>query len=249
MENNRVPKDIAVVIPAYREKATIRDVTMRALKQAEFVIVVDDGSDDQTADQLTGLDVTVIRNEQNGGKAKALNDGIGHAIDSGAQAIVTLDADGQHQPEDIPRLVEAAKTYPDRIIIGSRMKNRDAAPSIRLKANKFANFWVSWAAGLPISDTQSGFRLYPARLFDDIKIETSKRKSFVFESEILIEACRRGYKVVSVPIEAIYPEVARPSHFRPVYDIAQITFMVAGKLFMRGMSPVGLYRSLTEAGE
>jgi glycosyltransferase involved in cell wall biosynthesis len=237
--------EVAVVIPAYNESATIAAIAKRAAQFVTSVTVVDDGSTDNTAELAKNAGVMVIVQPVNGGKAKALMTGIEAARKNGAIGIITLDGDGQHHPEDIPRLIAAWRQNNRRIVIGARLINREAFPKARLRANLFANFWIAWAAGLPLADSQSGFRLYPASLFDEVCIPTAHNKCFVFESEIIIEGARAGYGVVAAPIEAIYEKGARPSHFRPVYDIAQITLMVAGKLFKRGMFIPGLIRSLT----
>ncbi len=140
---------IVAVIPAYNEARTIRDVVLRTLDQLSEVIVVDDGSSDGTAAELAGLRVTLISNPENLGKGASLWRGFAVALAEGADAVVTLDADAQHQPEDIPRLVEAWRAQPGRIVIGARVLDRDKAPPLRAFANRFANFWVAWAAGCP----------------------------------------------------------------------------------------------------
>ena len=232
-----------VVIPAYNEGATIREVAVRALAECPRVVVVDDGSTDDTADALAGLAATVLRNPFNQGKAAALWRGMQHAMNAGADAVITLDGDGQHRPQDIPRLLDAASHWPETIVIGSRMANAAAFPRKRLLANRTANFWISWASGYAIEDSQSGFRLYPAALLRDIEPAHDHAHGFVFESEILIEAARRGVYSVPVQIEAIYAPAARPSHFRSVVDVLRITRMVAWKLLTRGLYPQGFVRA------
>ena len=157
---------------------------------------------------------------------------------------MTLDGDGQHAPEDIPRLLAEAAVYPDHVIIGARRRDQRRAAFWRYVANRVADFWISWAAGYSLADSQSGFRVYPASLLSCVKIKHGKARSFVFESEILIEATRSGYRSLAVPIEALRRPGTRPSYFRPVLDIARITCMVGWKLISRGMYPIGLYRSL-----
>ena len=233
-----------VVIPAYNEAATIRDVASRAVRQIDRVIVVDDGSTDGTPDALVGLPVVLLRNPTNRGKAASLWRGFQQALAAGASGVVTLDGDGQHAPEDIPRLLAEAAFYPDHVIIGARRRDRRRAAFWRYAANRVADFWVSWAAGYSFTDSQSGFRVYPASLLSRVKITHGKVRSFVFESEILIEATRAGHRSLAVPIEAFYRPGARPSYFLPVRDIARITGMVGWKLISRGMYPIGLYRSL-----
>jgi len=234
----------AVVIPAYNEEATIYDVTQRALKQCDKVIVVDDGSSDRTIVELDDLPVILIKHEINQGKAASLWDGFLVAIKEEIDVIITLDGDGQHAPEDIPLLVEKSELHPEQIIIGARLADKAAIPAKRYYANKIANFWIAWAAGYPLSDSQSGFRLYPVSLFQDLIISTSRNNSFVFESEILIKAAQRGIYSQHVTIPAVYAPNARPSHFRGVRDISLITLMVGKSLFSRGMYLQGLYRSV-----
>lgn len=236
--------EYALVIPAYEEVATIRSVVEGALQFLEWIIVVDDGSQDGTAEALAGLPVTILRNGQNKGKAASLWRGLNHAVQAGAKAVLTMDGDGQHRAQDIPRLLEAVRRFPQRFVIGSRLWDMAAIPKARYRANRFANFWIAWASGQPIEDSQSGFRVYPAQLIRTVRIEVGRARGFVFESEIVIEAARLGFYVLPVPVRALYGEAPRPSHFRPILDIARITKMVAWKLISRGFYPQGLWRSL-----
>lgn len=231
-----------IVVPAYNEARTIAALTKRICEFADNVIVVDDGSDDGTADALTGLPVQLVQHSENRGKGASIVSGILAAVDRGATSVITLDGDGQHQPKDIPRFIETSSRYPGKIIIGNRLANKDAIPVARYRANKVANFWISWACGYRISDSQSGFRLYPQDVLEYIKSRRGMRKDFVFESEILIQSARRGCRSVAIAIPALYFETgSRPSHFRPVADIAKIVRMVAWKIISKGMYPQGLY--------
>jgi glycosyltransferase involved in cell wall biosynthesis len=244
----REPQDqgraIAVVVPAFNEAPTIRKVVEAALQEVERVIVVDDGSTDGTADVLKGLPVAVLRNPANLGKAESLRRGMALALHDGAAAVITLDGDGQHDPADIPRLIVAHERRPDSIIIGARLHEKANIPRRRYLANRVANFWIGWAAGYRFADSQSGFRLYPAKLLRAIDVSHNRARGFVFESEVLITAARAGVKSFAVPIHAVYRAEARPSYFRPVLDIVLITRMVAWKLVSRGMHISGLVRSL-----
>ena len=233
-----------VLIPAYNEAGTIRGLVERALAVTPNVMVVDDGSVDGTAAALDGLPIKLLINTQNMGKAASLWKGFDYALAQSATCVVTLDGDGQHSPEDIPRLLNAAAKYPGKIIIGARLHDRKNFPAQRYYANQFARFWISWAGGYPIADSQSGFRVYPAVLLKQLKRSDVAWQGFVFESEILIVAARRGVRSVAVAIPGVYPKQARPSHFRPVLDIARIVLMVASQLLRRGMYPIGLWRSL-----
>lgn len=235
---------LAAVVPAFNEAATIRDVVARTLQHVPVVVVVDDGSTDGTGAALAGLPVTVVRNGRRRGKAFSLASGAEHAMTRGAEAIVTLDGDGQHRPEDIPRLVRAFERSRNAVIIGSRLHDRERIPRDRYLANRVANFWIGWATGQPIADSQSGFRVYPAALLREFIPQARRDSGFVFESEILIDSGRRGVPLVHVPISALYPQRARRSHFRPLLDIVRITRMVAWKLLSRGLYLPGLVRSL-----
>ena len=244
MPHNKNNGDFSIVIPAYNEEATIYDVVQRALNQCNKVIVIDDGSSDNTISKLDGLPITLIKHETNQGKAASLWDGFTAALKDDINFIITLDGDNQHAPEDISLLMEKSALHPDQIIIGARLADKSSIPAKRYYANKIANFWIAWAAGYPLSDSQSGFRLYPASLFKGLNISTSKSSSFVFESEVIIKAAQRGIYSQPVPIPAVYTANARPSHFRGVRDITLITLMVAKSLFSRGMYLQGLYRSV-----
>jgi glycosyltransferase involved in cell wall biosynthesis len=238
---------IVAVIPAYNEAATIRDVVARTLHFLNDVIVVNDGSTDSTGAALEGLAVTVVSNPTNLGKGASLWRGFAIALAEGADAVITLDGDAQHRPEDIPRLAAAASAQPGRIIIGARLWQKDQVPPLRYFGNRFANFWVAWGAGFPVADSQSGFRLYPASLLRKIDLFHGPGARFAFESEILIEAGRAGVRTAAVPIAALYPPDARPSHYRSAVDTARIVRMIAWKLVTRGFDLPRLVRSLSLA--
>lgn len=235
---------IALVIPAYNEVASLRQVASAVLAQHPWVIVVDDGSTDETAECVADLPLTLLRQTHNQGKGQALWRGMDYALKRGATAVITMDADGQHRAEDIPLMLKAWLTHPGHLVIGSRLHDRSQFPTSRYLANRFANFWVAWAAGYPLSDSQSGFRVYPAGLLRAYQKTHRTTAGFVFESEIIIEAGRRSFEPLTVPIPAIYVANARRSHFRPVLDILRITRMVALKLLQRGLCPACLWRSL-----
>lgn len=237
----------AIVIPAYNEAATIRDLAERALLHGKAVIVVDDGSRDGTARALEGLAVQLLRNEENQGKAAALWRGAQAALANGVDAVITLDGDGQHVPEDIPRLIAVAQQNLGSIVIGARLADRHAIPKLRYFANRAAVFALSWACGQRLDDSQSGFRIYPAELFRKLVTPHDRPHSFVFESEVLIEAARLGHRCVMVPIAAIYRPGARASHFRHL-DTLRIARMVAWKLLLRGFNLRGFYRAFLKSG-
>ncbi len=240
-------EDVWIVMPAYEEERTIRRLALNALAWCPRVIVVDDASRDGTSAQLQGLPVVVLRHDVNLGKAASLRTAFAHALAQGARCVISLDGDGQHDPADAGCLLAAWQQQPDRIVIGSRLHDRAQFPLSRYCANRFACFWISWAAGHPIADSQSGFRVYPAAVMQIALGPGVRGGRFTFESEILIEAARHRHSTLAVAIPGSYPANARASHFRPVVDIAKIVLMVAGRLLRQGMAPRGLWRSLKPA--
>ncbi|HEY6084692.1 MAG TPA: glycosyltransferase, partial [Nitrospira sp.] len=244
---SRLTMEFAAVIPAYNEASTIREVVARTLEFVPRVIVVDDGSSDNTAAACHNLPVMMLRQSRNLGKAAALWRGMQCALERNATTIITLDGDGQHDPEDIPALIAKHRYDPLAIVIGSRLHNARRIPWARYMANRVANFWISWAAGQPIDDSQSGFRVYPASVLRSVGSRCDHAAGFVFESEVLIEAGRKGIPIRSVPVSVQYGRHLRESHFRQGRDIARITRMVAGKLLARRMDLSGLVRSFQKS--
>ncbi len=148
--------------------------------------------------------------------------------------------------EDLPRLLAAARRAPHRIVIGSRRASRLPAPRSRRVANRVADFWISWAAGHPIADSQCGFRVYPATLLRALPARRRRPRGFAFEAALLIEAARAGYRTIAVDVPALYGGASqRASHFRPVADVTKIVLVVAARLLARGLSPWSLWRALT----
>lgn len=232
--------DVIVVIPALNEALRIRDVVEGALAECPRVLVIDDGSDDGTADRIADLPVTVIRHAQRMGKGASLRDGFAHALRMGARAIVSMDGDGQHLPSDIPRLLAAANRHPGHIVIGARLRRRSQQPVYRRLANEFADWGIAWGTGYQIADTQSGQRLYPAAV---AALTDVPGEDFVFEAQILISAAQQlGTRCVSVPIESRYKcvhseEQFRPSHFKPLRDFSRITSHVVLGVLRKGGIP------------
>ncbi|MCH9769519.1 MAG: glycosyltransferase family 2 protein [Gammaproteobacteria bacterium] len=223
--------DIALLIPAYNEAHTIRDVISEVLTYSNQVIVVDDGSTDGTADAIRDLPITLLINAENQGKAQSLKYGFNQAIKENKTAVITLDADRQHNPADIPKFIQAWEKYPNALIIGARLINNKQAPKHRLYANKLADFFISLAAGCRVIDSQSGYRLYPKALLTTCLPSLDTKSKFAFESEIIIEAARQNHPCQHVSIASHYPSNARSSHYQPISDSWRIIKMIASKLF------------------
>jgi len=219
---------IPVVIPVYNEADAIGRVVAGARRYAP-VIVVDDGSSDESAAEAARAGAEVISHSQRHGKAAALRTGFAAARARGASAVVTLDGDGQHAPEDVPVLLRAARETPDQLIIGNRLADRPRFPRGRLNAMEVAAFFVEWTSALGVRDTQSGFRVYPLELVEDVG---GTHGGFVFETEILVAAARRGWRVREVTVASI-PSARRRSRFRPVRDGVAIGAYLASQTLAR----------------
>lgn len=232
--------NVAALIPALNESLRIRGVVEGALRHCDRVIVVDDGSDDGTADQIADLPVTLLRHDTRKGKGASLRDGFAEALRQGMAAVVTMDGDGQHSADDIPRLISAANRHPNCLINGARLRRREQQPGYRRLGNDFGDWGISWGCGYRVRDTQSGQRLYPASA---CALTNIPGEDFVFEAQMLISCARQlGMRVVSVPIEARYKSVHsdeqfRRSHFRPLRDLWRITSHVVKQVLSHGDLP------------
>ncbi|MEZ5463998.1 MAG: glycosyltransferase family 2 protein [Lysobacteraceae bacterium] len=228
---------IAVLIPALNEELRIREAVEGALRHCPRVILVDDGSTDATLERIADLPVTVIQHETRQGKGEGLRTGFRAALSEDVDGVLTMDGDGQHLASDIPRLLDAAREYPQHIVVGARLKKRAQQPIHRRLANEFGDWGIAWATGYRIADTQSGQRYYPRAVCELADVAGD---GFVFEADILIQAARRlGTRVVSVPIESRYAGDGlagqlRRSHFRPLTDLYRITSHVVGRVISHG---------------
>lgn len=199
------------------------DVVERALKVCPDVIVVNDGSTDNTETELCGINVMFVSHERNKGKGKALKTGLRHAVMNGFTHAITLDADGQHFPEDIPVLMEASTEHPENLIVGCRNLTSENMPRQNTFANRFSNFWFRLQTAQKLSDTQSGFRVYPLSSIHGMGLITSRYEA---ELELLVFAAWHGVKVQGVPVRVWYaPEGERVSHFRPFWDFFRISVL------------------------
>jgi glycosyltransferase involved in cell wall biosynthesis len=230
-------------IPVYNNAATIADIAGRCVAQFAHVIVVDDGSTDaDLRTLLKDLPVTVLRHETNQGKGAALAAAFRHAAERGGQYIITLDGDGQHFPEDIPRFL--SHLAGDVILLGERREISGSMPRSSLFGRDFSDFWIEVETGAAVRDSQSGFRAYPLPAVLSLPLNS---RHYNFEMEILTRALWAGLKVESVPIRVWYPPTSeRVSSFRPFVDNLRIslihTRLVARQLLCcgTGVPPVSL---------
>ena len=201
VDKEKFKEKFTAIIPAYNEGKTIRDLVNKTANQISRVVVVNDGSADDTCQQLADLPIELLSNTSNKGKGYSLWRGFHLALESELGGVITLDGDGQHRPEDIPRLLAAYSEFPNHLIIGTRVHDLRSFPPSRRWANQLANLGISLAVGC-----------------------------FVFESEVIIEAVKLGFKIHSIPIAAIYGNELRRSHFHPAWDTIQIGKMIVGKI-------------------
>lgn len=231
-----LPNRFSFVIPVYNHYTTVWDVIDKARKTGFPVIVVDDGSTDEMArvdprKDRRLIDITFIRHVKNWGKGAALITGFRVAVKKSAWA-VTVDADGQHHPSDYHSLVRAIPPGSRPIVVGKRLgMNSRKIPWTGRYGRKFSNFWVRLAGGPGVSDTQSGFRLYPLPEALDLDI---RARRFQYEVESLVKARWRGIPVLEAPVSVHYqPGVARVSHFRPFVDFMRNTVVFSRLIFQR----------------
>lgn len=213
-----------VAIPTYNNAGSILRVIDDVRRYASDILVIDDGSTDRTAELLSRADgIRTIGYAKNRGKGYALRLALRTAAEEGYRYLLTLDADGQHFADDIPRFVERIEEAPDTLLVGARNLSADNMPSKNSFANRFSNFWFRVETGIRMADTQSGFRLYPVTALSSIRPLTSR---YEFEVEILVCAAWRGIPVENIPIRVYYPPAGeRVSHFRPFRDFARISLL------------------------
>lgn len=202
-----------VIIPTYNESKAIAGLVRQIHEQNLEVVVVDDGSQDNTSQIARDNGATVLRNETNQGKGAALIKGFNYVLNKDFDAIIAMDGDGQHLTTEIPFFIRLAEFSDTAIVIGNRMQQRKNMPLVRVLTNKFMSWLISYVAGQKIPDTQCGFRLIKTEVLEKLKLSTSKYET---ESEIIIKASRLGFKIESVPIKTIYE--GEKSQINPLVD-------------------------------
>lgn len=217
-------QQVCVLIPTYNNAATIGKVIDGVLEYTNQIIVVNDGSTDETAEILSRYpEVSVVTYGRNKGKGFALRTGFRHAAERGYRYAISIDSDGQHYPDDLPKFIQALEHHPRAIIIGARNMNQSSVPGKSSFGNNFSNFWFRLETGIKVSDTQSGYRLYPVKDLESMRFITRK---YEFEIEVLVRAAWSGIEIVQVPVNVFYPtKEERVSHFRPFRDFTRISIL------------------------
>jgi glycosyltransferase involved in cell wall biosynthesis len=211
---------ICALIPAFNSQATIARVVTGALSHAERVVVVNDGSTDLTVARARQAGAHVLGGHRNRGKGHALALGFAYVLRHAFDAAITLDADLQHNPAAIPWFVDRYQKTGAEMIIGNRMHSKEAIPRVRYVPNLIGNHCFSWLTKQVIEDSQCGFRFYHRKLLRCLPMRCN---GFEAESDLLLRAGRRGFKIDFIPIEVIYPNGnGHTSFYRPVRDTYDI---------------------------
>lgn len=232
-----------VVIPVYNHGNTLREVVRKALEVHKDVIVVDDGSTDGGAETIVDLNIRLIHHLRNKGKGAAIMTASREASSLGATHIVTIDADGQHDPADFIKFIPAIEKNPGAIIIGVRDFDPSTTPFGSRFGRAFSNFWLRVQTGRAIKDTQSGFRAYPLSVLQWLRL---KESHYSFEVEVLVKAAWAGIDLEEVDISVYYGTPSeRVSHFKPFLDNFRLTILNT-KLTMRAIAPVSHRRFFPE---
>ncbi len=221
---NAWPEHISILIPAYRAVSQLRGLLAELLKMAppSRILVVDDASFDGTVRLCAERKIDCLSHDVNRGKGAALATGFEHLCSSDCGWIITMDADGQHSPEDLPRFIEAThSTPPPGICIGSRTMRPGTMPPERILSNRLTSGILSLLCGVRVIDSQCGYRLYSTELLKKITITCDR---FEMESEIIMKAAFLGFPVTSAPIQTLY--FNGPSHISHVSDTFRWVFAV-----------------------
>ncbi|MFH0732042.1 MAG: glycosyltransferase family 2 protein [Candidatus Omnitrophota bacterium] len=217
-------KKICAVMPAHNEEKNIVGVIRGVMKYNIDVVVIDDGSEDNTARLAKASGAVILTHDTRKGKGASLKDGLDWAMASGYDYIITIDSDGQHNPDEIPSFISVANTdHATGVIIGNRLINYGKMPLVRICTNRFMSSLISALCKQQIPDTQCGYKLIKKDVLKNISI---KSKKFEIESEILVKAAKVGFKIASIPIKSIYAN--EKSNINPVIDTLRFIRFLAG---------------------
>ena len=237
-----------VLIPTYNNERTLNRVIDGVLKYTEHIIIINDGATDTTSEKLKSYpNLEQINFSKNKGKGVALRKGFKKAHQLGYAYAITIDSDGQHYPEDIEVFIRAIEKSPDSLLIGDRNMDQEGIPKKSSFGNNFSNFWYTFETGVKLTDTQSGYRLYPLEKLAILNYFTNK---FEFEIEVIVRASWKGIEVKNVPIQVLYDESERVTHFRPIKDFTRISILntVLVLIALLYIKPRDLFRKLKKKG-
>lgn len=239
-----------VIIPTYNNHKTVRKILEGVLNYTSNIIVVNDGSTDATQEILRDFShIEILHFDRNQGKGAALHRGFQKALSLGYEFAISIDSDGQHFPEDLPKFIHALEKSDTKniLLIGSRNMTQEGVPRKSSFGNKFSNFWFWVETGIRLQDTQSGFRLYPLLEIRDLNLHTKK---FEFEIEVIVKSAWKDVEVQNIPIQVHYDLENRVSHFRPFKDFTRISILNTWLVFLTFfyIKPRNLYRNVKKKG-
>jgi len=217
---------VCVLVPAYNEEATIAQLVQEIKSHGFDVIVVDDGSTDNTASRAKESQALVFSHPRNLGKGQALRTGFKYIRGGDYDAVVIMDADGQHQVSEISKFISHAKKSEAGIIIGNRMQAPVGMPLVRRLTNYLTSYVISKVTSVNIPDSQCGFRLIKTEILKKLNLSTMKYET---ESEILIEAAKNNFIIESIPVKTIYAD--QKSQINPIVDTIRFWSLIGRNLF------------------
>jgi glycosyltransferase involved in cell wall biosynthesis len=220
---------ILALIPALNAERTIGKVVHDSKERVDMVVVIDDGSADRTGDVARANGAIVLRHEVNRGKGGSLKTGFAYAIENGFDGVITLDADGQHLPSEIPKIIAAHEESGADLVIGGRAHLFGEMLPRRRLANRFSAWSIAKCAGTRVTDSQSGFRFYSTKLLRAIKLRT---EGFDLESEVIVRTGRGGFRIITTPISLGFIDGVSTSHYKPLKDTIRIAWTVVRARFL-----------------
>jgi glycosyltransferase involved in cell wall biosynthesis len=218
---------VAAVVPAFNEADTVASVVAGLRGAVARVVVVDDGSTDATASMAREAGADVVVHASNRGKGHAVRTGLDRVLAADFTHVLLIDADLQHRPEEADRLIRAAEASLADVVIGARAFNRSEMPASRYHANRIGSRVLSWFVGFPVDDTQCGFRIFRTDALRPLSLNAT---GYEIETEMLVKVRRRGGRVVSVPVTAVY--AGQRSKLRPVRDTTRTCFLAVYYRFL-----------------
>lgn len=215
-----IPVRVAALIPAFNEAGTIGSVVGGLRGAVAEIVVVDDGSTDDTGQRARDAGARVITHERNQGKGHAVRTGLASILSGDFTHVLLIDGDMQHLPQEAVRLTAAAESSGADVVIGERVFNRSEMPASRYHANRIGSLALSKFVGVPVGDTQCGFRIFKTDALRPLALSAT---GYEIETEMLVKVRRRGGRVASVPVTAVYS--GQRSKLRPVRDTTRTCFL------------------------
>ncbi len=219
---------ICIIIPAHNEAKTIGPLVQTLKKNNLDVLVIDDGSSDDSRLIAENAGANVLYHQEKKGKGFSLQEGFSYALQKNYDAVIAMDGDGQHDPRDLPRFLTLAEKYPVSVINGSRMEDHQGMPWLRYLTNRFMSILISSVCGQRIADTQCGFRYIHCAILKGMNLRCN---DFEIETEILMKACQKGFIVWSVPVKTIYQD--ERSKISPLKDTVRFFGYFLREVFNR----------------